>query len=31
MDPSLVEGLMRLAMPITLIAVVGVAGWVVTT
>lgn len=31
MDPSLVEGLMRLAMPITLITVVGVTGWVVTT
>ena len=31
MDPTLVEGLMQLAMPITLITVVGVAGWVVTT
>lgn len=31
MDPSLVEGLMRLSMPITMIVVVGVGGWVVTT
>lgn len=31
MDPTLVEGLMRLAMPITLITVVGTAGWVITT
>jgi hypothetical protein len=31
MDPTLVEGLMQLAMPITLIIVVGVAGWVATT
>lgn len=31
MDPTLVEGLMRLAMPITLITVVGTAGWVATT
>ncbi len=31
MDPTLVEGLMRLAMPITIISVVGVTGWVVTT
>ena len=31
MDPTLVEGLMRLAMPITMITVVGVGGWVVTT
>jgi hypothetical protein len=31
MDPTLVEGLMQLAMPITLITVVGVVGWVVTT
>ena len=30
-DPTLVEGLMKLAMPITLITVVGVAGWVATT
>ena len=30
-DPTLVEGLMQLAMPITLITVVGVAGWVATT
>ncbi len=31
MDPTLVEGLMQLAMPITIISVVGVTGWVVTT
>lgn len=31
MDPTLGETLMRLAMPITLIAVVGTAGWVITT
>ncbi len=31
MDPTLVEGLMRLALPITLITVVGTAGWVITT
>ena len=31
MDPTLIEGLMRLAMPVTLITVVGVTGWVVTT
>lgn len=31
MDPDMVDGLMKLAMPITLIAVVGVTGWVVTT
>ena len=31
MDPTLVEGLMQLAMPITLITVVGVVGWVATT
>lgn len=31
MNPTLVEGLMQLAMPITLITVVGVVGWVVTT
>jgi hypothetical protein len=31
MDPTLVEGLMQLAMPITLITVAGVAGWVLTT
>lgn len=30
-DPTLIEGLMKLAMPITLITVVGVAGWVATT
>ena len=29
--PMVVEGLMQLAMPVTLVAVVGVAGWVVTT
>ena len=31
MDPSLVEGLLKLAVPITLVAVVGTAGWVFTT
>ena len=31
MDPLVIDGLMRLAMPITLITVVGVTGWVVTT
>jgi hypothetical protein len=31
MDPSLIDGLMKLAMPITLITVVGVGGWVITT
>jgi hypothetical protein len=31
MDPTLIDGLMKLAMPITLITVVGVTGWVVTT
>lgn len=31
MDPIVIDGLMRLAMPITLITVVGVTGWVVTT
>jgi len=31
MDPTLVDGLMRLAMPIALITVVGTAGWVITT
>ena len=31
MNPTLIEGIMRLAMPITLITVVGVTGWVVTT
>jgi hypothetical protein len=31
MDPTLVEGLMRLAMPVTMITVVGVGGWVFTT
>jgi hypothetical protein len=31
MDPLVIDGLMRLAMPVTLITVVGVTGWVVTT
>lgn len=31
MDPTLVEGLMRLAMPIMIVSVVGVGGWVFTT
>lgn len=31
MDPTLVEGLMRLAMPIMVVTVVGVGGWVFTT
>lgn len=31
MDPSLIDGLMKLAMPITLITVVGTTGWVITT
>jgi hypothetical protein len=31
MDPSVVDGIMRLAMPVTLITVAGVTGWVVTT
>ncbi len=31
MDPNLVEGLMRLAVPVTMIVLVGVGGWVVTT
>lgn len=31
MDPTLIEGLMRLAMPVTMITVVGVGGWVFTT
>lgn len=31
MDITLIEGLMRLAMPVTLITVVGVGGWVFTT
>lgn len=31
MDPSFVEGLLKLAVPITLIAVVGTGGWVFTT
>jgi hypothetical protein len=31
MDPVVIDGLMRLAMPITLVTVVGVTGWVVTT
>jgi hypothetical protein len=31
MDPSFVEALMRLAMPVTLITVVGTSGWVITT
>jgi hypothetical protein len=31
MDPVVIDGLMRLAMPITLVTLVGVTGWVVTT
>jgi hypothetical protein len=31
MDESLVHGLMQLAIPITLITVVGTTGWVITT
>lgn len=31
MDPTLGETLMRLSLPITLIVVVGTAGWVITT
>lgn len=31
MEPTLVEGIMQLAIPITLITVVGVTGWVITT
>jgi hypothetical protein len=31
MDPNLVEGLMRLAVPIVMITMVGVGGWVLTT
>jgi hypothetical protein len=31
MDLSLIDGLMRLAIPITLITVVGVGGWIITT
>lgn len=31
MDPDLVDGLLRLAVPITLITVVGTVGWVFTT
>ncbi len=31
MDPVVIDGLMRLAMPITLITVAGVTGWVITT
>lgn len=31
MDPMFGETLMRLSMPITLITVIGVAGWVITT
>jgi len=31
MDPMLGETLMRLSLPITLITVIGVAGWVITT
>lgn len=31
MDPSLIEGLMRLAMPVTLIVFMGVGGMVLTT
>ncbi len=29
--PMVVEGLMQLAMPITLVATIGIAGWVATT
>jgi hypothetical protein len=31
MDPNLVEGLMRLAVPIVMITLVAVGGWVLTT
>jgi hypothetical protein len=31
MDPDLIDSLLRLAVPITLITVVGTAGWVFTT
>jgi hypothetical protein len=31
MDPIFVEGVMRLAVPVTLITMVGVGGWVLTT
>jgi hypothetical protein len=31
MDPTLIEGLLKLAIPVTLITAVGVAGWVITT
>jgi hypothetical protein len=31
MDPSLVAGLMKLALPIILITAIGVGGWVITT
>ncbi len=31
MDPGLIDAFMRLAVPITLISVVGVGGWVLTT
>jgi hypothetical protein len=31
MDPSLLAGLMKLALPIILITAIGVGGWVITT
>jgi hypothetical protein len=31
MDPIFVEGVMRLAVPVTLITMVGVGGWILTT
>lgn len=31
MDPLFIEGLMRLAIPVTLITLIGTAGWVFTT
>jgi hypothetical protein len=31
MDPSLVAGLLKLALPIILITAIGVGGWVITT
>jgi hypothetical protein len=31
MDPNLVEGLMRLAVPVVMITLVAVGGWVLTT
>jgi hypothetical protein len=31
MDPSLVAGLMKLAVPIIMITAIGVGGWVITT